>query len=281
MLPVMTAFMAAHQLKDVTVVADAGMISEASQHTIEDAGLSFILGTRIPDVPYAVAQWRRELPGQGLSDGQIFTQPWPAAGAQKAAGRRTSSSTTSTAPIAAAAPCGGSMSRSPRPRRPSRASPRSSGTGSSPCRRPEFSEPRARGQGQDPGRAQGLHHQPRCLPGGTPVTAEFVISTYHQLWRIEKSFRMPKHDLKARPIYHRKRESIDAHLSIVFAALAVTRFIEDRTGLSHPALCPHRPPLPHHPDPRRPAHPDRRRPTTTRPARCPRLHQVTRRCAPT
>jgi hypothetical protein len=47
-----------------------------------------------------------------------------------------------------------------------------------------------------------------------------------------KSFRMSKHDLKARPIYHHKRESIGAHLTIVFAALAVTRFIEDRTGWS-------------------------------------------------
>ena len=43
---------------------------------------------------------------------------------------------------------------------------------------------------------------------------------------------MSKHDLQARPIYHRKRESIDAHLTIVFAALAVTRFIEARTGWS-------------------------------------------------
>ena len=43
---------------------------------------------------------------------------------------------------------------------------------------------------------------------------------------------MSKHDLQARPIYHHKRESIDAHLSIVFAALAVTRFIEARTGWS-------------------------------------------------
>jgi hypothetical protein len=52
-----------------------------------------------------------------------------------------------------------------------------------------------------------------ACPDGTPVTAEFVISSYHELWRIEKSFRMSKHDLKARPIYHHKRESIDAHLS--------------------------------------------------------------------
>jgi hypothetical protein len=88
MLPVIRAFMAAHRLPDVTVVADAGMISEANQKAIEDAGLSFILGTRIPDVPYAVAQWRREHPGRDLPDGQVFTQPWPATGAQKAAGRR-------------------------------------------------------------------------------------------------------------------------------------------------------------------------------------------------
>ena len=61
-------------------------------------------------------------------------------------------------------------------------------------------------------------------------TPEFVIGAYHQLWQIEKSFRMSKHDLRARPIYHHKRESIEAHLTIVFAALAVTRLIEARTG---------------------------------------------------
>ena len=51
MLPVIEAFIAAHQLPDVTVVADAGMISEANQKAIEAAGLSFILGMKIPDVP--------------------------------------------------------------------------------------------------------------------------------------------------------------------------------------------------------------------------------------
>jgi transposase len=59
-----------------------------------------------------------------------------------------------------------------------------------------------------------------------------VISAYHQLFQIEKSFRMSKSDLQARPIYHRKRDSIEAHLTIVFAALAVSRQIEDRTGWS-------------------------------------------------
>jgi transposase len=59
-----------------------------------------------------------------------------------------------------------------------------------------------------------------------------VIGAYHQLWRIEKSFRMSKHDHRARPIYHHTRDSIEAHLSIVFAALAVSHWIEQQTGWS-------------------------------------------------
>jgi hypothetical protein len=78
MLPVIQAFMAAHGLPDVTVVADAGMVSEANQKAIEAAGLSFILGMKIPHLPYVVAQWRREHPGEDIPDGHVFTQPWPA-----------------------------------------------------------------------------------------------------------------------------------------------------------------------------------------------------------
>jgi transposase len=43
MLPVIDAFKAAHNLSDGTVVADAGMISEANQVALAAAGLSFIL----------------------------------------------------------------------------------------------------------------------------------------------------------------------------------------------------------------------------------------------
>jgi len=59
-----------------------------------------------------------------------------------------------------------------------------------------------------------------------------VIGSYHQLHEIERSFRMSKSDLQARPIYHRKRDSIEAHLTIVFAALAVSRWIERQTSWS-------------------------------------------------
>jgi transposase len=71
-----------------------------------------------------------------------------------------------------------------------------------------------------------------ACPDGTPVTHEFVIDAYHRLIQIEKSFRMSKHDLQVRPIYHHQRDSIEAHLTIVFAALAISRWIEDTTGWS-------------------------------------------------
>jgi hypothetical protein len=61
-LPVLEAFMTAHQLQDVTVVADAGMISDANKRAIEQAGLSFILGAKIGEVPYIVEKWRRDHP---------------------------------------------------------------------------------------------------------------------------------------------------------------------------------------------------------------------------
>jgi hypothetical protein len=54
------------------------MASKASQKEIEAAGLSFILGMKIPQVPYVVARWRHEHPGEDIPDGHVFTQPWPA-----------------------------------------------------------------------------------------------------------------------------------------------------------------------------------------------------------
>jgi Transposase DDE domain len=115
MLPVVQAFMAAHQLPDVTVVADAGMVSEANQKQIEAAGLSFVVGKRISDVPYMVAQWHRDHPGENIPDGHVFTQPWPGG---LDGGRRDQVIYYQYRHDRAGAPCAGSMSRSPRPRKP-------------------------------------------------------------------------------------------------------------------------------------------------------------------
>jgi hypothetical protein len=59
-----------------------------------------------------------------------------------------------------------------------------------------------------------------------------VISRYHDLWHVEQSFRMSKTDLAARPMFLRTRDAIEAHLTIVFTALAVARETQNRTGLA-------------------------------------------------
>jgi hypothetical protein len=86
MLPVINAFKAAHRLTDVTVVADAGMISEANQVAMQGAGLSFILGTRMPYLPDVVREWRDKHPDEAIPDGLVLTQPWPATSSEKARG---------------------------------------------------------------------------------------------------------------------------------------------------------------------------------------------------
>jgi transposase len=82
-----------------------------------------------------------------------------------------------------------------------------------------------------------------------------VLGAYRQ---IEKSFRMSKTDLRARPIYHHKRDSIEAHLTIVMAALAVSHWLEHQTGWSIRKLVKDPAPLPQHRRPDRRPHPPRR-----------------------
>jgi hypothetical protein len=104
------------------------------------AGLSFILGMKIPRIPYAVAQWRREHPGEQIPDGHVFIQPWPA-------------------------------------------------------------DPNASRRDQ-------------------------VIYYQHRHDRARRSLRGIDQQIA------RARDSIEAHLTIVFAALAVSRWIENQTGWS-------------------------------------------------
>lgn len=61
---------------------------------------------------------------------------------------------------------------------------------------------------------------------------EEIIKKYNELWQVEKLFRMSKSDLKARPIFHTLKESIEAHLLIVFTALIVSRYIEKISKMS-------------------------------------------------
>ena len=80
-------------------------------------------------------------------------------------------------------------------------------------------------------RVVGLKGYVTNIPA-TVMPAGEVIASYHELWHVEASFRMSKSDLRARPIFHHTRDAIEAHLTIVFAALAVARYLQDATGMS-------------------------------------------------
>ena len=43
---------------------------------------------------------------------------------------------------------------------------------------------------------------------------------------------MSKHDLRARPVFHHTRDAIEAHLTVVMAALAIARHLQETTGIS-------------------------------------------------
>ncbi len=62
--------------------------------------------------------------------------------------------------------------------------------------------------------------------------SSLIVARYKDLWRVEKLFRIAKSDLEARPIYHRKKISIEYHILIVFVALCITRVIEMEKGKS-------------------------------------------------
>jgi hypothetical protein len=223
-LPVIQAFAAAHQLPEVTVVADAGMLSEANLAALEDAGLRFIVGARIPEMPYQVGEWHRRHPGEPIPDGQVFTQPW-VMGAKADPRKRTIFY----------------QYRADRARRTLHgidqqiAKAEKAVAGQAAVKRNRFIHLTGATKSinrQLEAKARALAGLKGYVTNLEAATAEYVMGAYHQLWQIEKSFRMSKSDLRARPIYHHKRDSIEAHLTIVFAALAVSRWLEHETGWS-------------------------------------------------
>jgi hypothetical protein len=224
MLPVIKAFMAAHRLSDVTIVADAGMISEKNMKAIEAEGLSFILGMRIPDGPYVVADWHTAHPDTEIPDGHVFVQPWPAGSSDKRKdqvryyqykhdrARRTLKGIDEQVRKAEQAVAGKTAVKR--------------------NRFVKLTDATKTVNRELEAKARALAGIKGYVTNIADPTPEYVIGAYQRLFQIEKTFRMAKSDLAARPIFHHTKDSIEAHLTIVFAALAVSRWIEDTTGWS-------------------------------------------------
>ena len=60
-----------------------------------------------------------------------------------------------------------------------------------------------------------------------------VYDAYHNLWRIEETFRLMKSQLSARPVYLQKRESIIGHFLVCYIAVLLTRILQFKIFKNH------------------------------------------------
>lgn len=70
----------------------------------------------------------------------------------------------------------------------------------------------------------------------TAMKPKTLLRTYRQLWHIEKAFRISKTDLRIRPIYHRKRRRIEAHICISFTAYKVYKELERQLAFNQSGI---------------------------------------------
>ena len=229
LIPVLDAFSKRHGVSDMIVVADAGMLSAANLNALEDAGFSFIVGSRITKAPYDLAE-HFERHGDYFADGQILESARVMGTGKVARTRRVIYQY--------------KFSRYQHDNRAINAMitrAEKITTGAAPMAKARFVKVTGATKELDQGlidRARqlaGLKGYVTNLPPAT-LDGQGVIDAYHDLYQVERTFRMAKSDLRARPVFHHDRDAIEAHLTVVFAALAVARALQARTGVSRKKL---------------------------------------------
>lgn len=79
----------------------------------------------------------------------------------------------------------------------------------------------------------GLHG---VITNAKHISSDEILDQYGRLWQIEQAFRITKHDLKIRPIYHWKPERIKAHIAISFIAYSLIKYLEYRVRIQKRAI---------------------------------------------
>lgn len=70
------------------------------------------------------------------------------------------------------------------------------------------------------------------------LSSQEVLNQYHNLWHVEYAFRVTKHDLKVRPVFHWKPWRVRAHLAISFTAFTLVKHMEYRVKLQYKKMSP-------------------------------------------
>jgi hypothetical protein len=241
-VPIIEQFKARHQIEDMVVVADAGMLSAANLNALDTAGYRFIVGSRQTKAPIDLEshfRWH----GDAFTDAQVIDTLTPKTGHNTDNNPLKKAEPVwdpATHPTSWRAVWAHSTRRAVRDNKTltlqeNRA--RAVVAGEKATRTPRFVKTAKTGLALNEAaltrarRLTGLKGYVTNIPASLMPAAE-VIASYHDLWHVEQSFRMSKSDLAARPLFARTRDAIEAHLTIVFTALAVSRTVQNRTGLS-------------------------------------------------
>ncbi|WP_341760920.1 IS1634 family transposase [Candidatus Tisiphia endosymbiont of Thecophora atra] len=64
------------------------------------------------------------------------------------------------------------------------------------------------------------------------ITPHEAIAKYARLWVIEEQFRINKHNLQMRPIFHWTKQRIEAHIAVCYMSFAVLKTIEYKVALT-------------------------------------------------
>jgi Transposase DDE domain len=218
MLPVLRAFMARHAVRDMVVVADAAMLSQAVLEELRKEQVDYIVGARMANAPpQLIKRVSAQLDAQDKAIIRVPSKHGDMV-CQFSAKRYKKDHAILQQQLAKAQAL---VARG------------------EPGKRAKFVSHTKDGKAyaidqallEKTTRLLGIKGYCTSLPK-EKLNDQGVIERYHDLWHVEQAFRMAKSDLAARPIYHHTQQSIHAHMAICFAALIIARSIEVATGTS-------------------------------------------------
>ena len=235
LIPVVKALQADHEADDAVIVADRGMLSEANLTALEEANLHYIVGARLKSLP-------RDLQARVLDEDRYETL------ADSDGLRVQDLPHDSRRLVVGYSPVRAGKDRRDRDQALARLR-RKLAKSNNPKdllnnygykkylkvdgRATLSVNPDRIAEAQ---RWDGLHGVITNLPKAT--TSATVLSQYRGLWQVEDTFRVSKHDLKVRPVYHWTPRRIRAHVAIAFMSLLCVRHLQYRMTLQAGPVSP-------------------------------------------
>lgn len=232
LIPMITAYQHAHDLQGLTVVADAAMLSAGNLDALDAAGIDYIVADRLKKALHMVT-----ISDDGLEEWSKRTDTYEVVESTKAMGPKDAPTTRRL--VVGFSPKRYKYDVYSLGKQKEKAEDAVNGTKQT--RLPRFVSK----AGAKLTVNEKAYDKALSLAGWKgyvtslsqeQLSGREVISFYHELYHIENDFRMAKTDLQARPIFHRTQDAIRAHLTVVMAALAMSKHIYLTSGVTAPKL---------------------------------------------